>query len=153
MKKNFLLPHCYLKIGLLLIIPFLIMCVLELAEVAPTWEISVPYVYSDWLTERTWFGISDGEDIYGEIWMIGIFVSLVFIAFSKEKVEDEMIVHLRLQTMLFAFWCTSILFVLAIMFVFGIGYLYCIWAAFPLFLIIFTIKFRYELYKLSREDK
>ena len=149
MKKSFLLPHYYMKVGLLMFVPFLIMCILELAELAPIIKVAMPYVYSDCFTSDTWFGIAESEDIYGEIWMIGLFLSLLFIALSKEKVEDEMLMQIRLQSLLFALWCTSALFIFETLFIYGLGYAFSLWAIIFVYLVIFILKFRYELYRLK----
>ncbi len=149
MKKSFLLPHRYMKIGIIMFIPFFIMCCMELLlEVAPQIKVTMPYIYNDF--ERLkWFGVAQGEDIFGEIWMLGLFLSLLFMALSKEKVEDEMLMQIRLQSMLFALWCTSALFVFETLFIFGLAYGISLWALFFVFLLIFILKFRYELYKLK----
>ena len=88
-----------------------------------------------------------------EIWILGLLVSLLFIALSKEKVEDEMILQIRLQSMLHALWVTSLCFVLETLFLFGFAYAYSLWATLYIFLLFFILKFRYELYQLKKAEK
>lgn len=88
MKKNYLLPHRYMKIGLFMLVPFIIMACIDFLGMAPSIEISFPYIYNDLFTSNSWFSIANGEDVFMEIWMLGVFSSLIFIALSKEKVED-----------------------------------------------------------------
>lgn len=61
------------------------------------------------------------------------FISLLFIAMSKEKTEDEMIMQIRLKSVFFSLWFTSVLFVVETLFfstlpmltVFGPLFMYC----------------------------
>lgn len=111
MKKYFLLPHCYAKTGLCLMVLFLIMFGIDLAGAAPKIKVPMPYIVNEIIGENAWFGILPSEDMYMEIWMLGIFISLLFIAMSKEKTEDEMIMQIRLKSVFFSLWFTSVLFV------------------------------------------
>lgn len=153
MKKNYLLPHRYMKIGLFMLVPFFIMACIDFLGMASSIEISFPYIYNDLLTSRHWFGIANGEDVFMEIWMLGVFSSLIFIALSKEKVEDEMIMQIRLQSMLFSLRCTAVIFIFETIFFFGFAYVYCLGALFYIFLIVSVLKFRYVLHKLNKIEK
>lgn len=103
MKANFLLPHSCMKVGLILLVPFLIMFCLDMAGVAPEIIIPMPCLANNELLDGTvWFTLLQGEDIFMEIWILGLLVCLLCIALSKEKVEDEMILQIRLQSMLYA---------------------------------------------------
>ena len=105
MKKSFLLPHSCMRVGLILLVPFFIMFCLEMAGAAPEITITMPCLANNELLDGTvWFTLLQGEDIFMEIWILGLLVSLLFIALSKEKVEDEMILQIRLQSMLHALW-------------------------------------------------
>ena len=141
-----------MKIGLFGLIPFLIMAVVDLTDAAPTLEITVPHLFSDLSKTNQWFSFHTEEDIFTEIWMTGLFLSLLFIALSKEKVEDEMLTQLRLQSMLFALWCTAIVFLVETLFVFGLAYAFSLWGIIFVFLSLFILKFRYELYRLNKEQ-
>lgn len=77
------------------------------------------------------------------------FYIAVFIAMSKEKTEDEMIMQIRLKSMFFSIWFTSILFVVETLFVFNFSYAYSLWATLYVLLIVFIIKFRYEIHQLK----
>ena len=78
----------------------------------------MPYIVNEIIGENAWFGILPSEDMYMEIWMLGIFISLLFIAMSKEKTEDEMIMQIRLKSVFFSLWFTSVLFVVETLFFF-----------------------------------
>lgn len=86
------------------------------------------------------------------IWRYGCSAFLYrcfFIAMSKEKTEDEMIMQIRLKSMFFSIWFTSILFVVETLFVFNFSYAYSLWATLYVLLIVFIIKFRYEIHQLK----
>ena len=153
MKKNFLLPHCYMKIGLFMLVPFIIMACIDFLGMAPSIDISLPYIYDDLFTSNHWFSIANKEDVFMEIWMLGLFFSLLFISLSKEKIEDEMIMNIRLQSMLFALWCTAAVFIFVTLFIFGFAYIYCLGALFYIFLIVSILRFRYVLHKLNKIEK
>ncbi len=153
MKKNYLLPHRYMKIGLFMLVPFIIMACIDFLGMAPSIEISFPYIYNDLFTSNSWFSIANGEDVFMEIWMLGVFSSLIFIALSKEKVEDEMIMQIRFQSMLFSLRCTAAIFIFETIFIFGFAYVYCLGALFYIFLIVFILRFRYVLHKLNKIEK
>ena len=129
------------------------MCFIDFAGFAPAVEINVPYLFNDILTERLFCGISKNEDFFMEIWMLGLFFSLMFIALSKEKTEDEMITQIRLQSMSFALWCTTIMFILETLFIFGFAYVYCLGASLYIFLILSILRFRYIFHKLNKIEK
>lgn len=154
MKANFLLPHSCMKVGLILLVPFLIMFCLDMAGVAPEIIIPMPCLANNELLDGTvWFTLLQGEDIFMEIWILGLLVCLLCIALSKEKVEDEMILQIRLQSMLYALWITTFCFVLEALFLFGFAYAYSLWATLYIFLLFFILKFRYELYQLKKAEK
>lgn len=127
---------------------------LEMAGAAPEITITMPSLANNELLDGTvWFTLLQGEDIFMEIWILGLLISLLFIALSKEKVEDEMILQIRLQSMLHALWITSLCFVLETLFLFGLAYAYSLWAILYIFLLFFILKFRYELYQLKKAEK
>lgn len=51
MKKYFLLPHCYAKTGLCLMVLFLIMFGIDLAGAAPKIKVPMPYIVNEIIGE------------------------------------------------------------------------------------------------------
>jgi len=84
--------------------------------------------------------------------LIGIFgiLGLVLIAFSKEKIEDEFIERIRLNSIIWAIYINYLLLVAGLIFVWGLA----IWDLLAYntitILIIFLIRFRILLTKLRR---
>lgn len=52
MKKYFLLPHCYAKTGLCLMVLFLIMFGIDLAGAAPKIKVPMPYIVNEIIGEK-----------------------------------------------------------------------------------------------------
>ena len=90
--RNYLLPHSYKKIGMLMFLPFAAICLCLLLNV------KLPSV------EIPWIAIGDGifyqgkADLLTELGMMGLLISLSFIALSREKDEDEMTGQIRMKS-------------------------------------------------------
>lgn len=52
MKKYFLLPHCYAKTGLCLMVLFLIMFGIDLTGAAPKIKVPMPYIVNEIIGEN-----------------------------------------------------------------------------------------------------
>ena len=155
MKTQFLLPTRFKKLGLCLLVPFVIMAVLECfgsETLTPYiyWRLPLPAIYDGFIGEGEWFSIVK-ESVYNEIWIIGLLLSLTFIALAKEKDEDEMISKIRLESMAWALWVTMVLFALETLWVFGFAYMESSFLTLFIYLIIFIVKFNYEMLKLKRD--
>ena len=79
-----------------------------------------------------------------------LIIGLIFIGFSKEKVEDEFVQYLRSQSLIWATYVTAALFIVATLLVYGITYIYVPYLVFFVFLILFIIKFRIELHRFNK---
>ena len=155
MKTNYLLPHSFKKIGYCLVIPFLIMgiyCLIDPDILPLSVSSSVfGFIYNDNLIGPTKFlGITKTDSILDEIAIIGLTISLIFIAFSKEKDEDEYIMQIRLRTLIWAIIFTYFVLILATIFIYGISFLSFSFINYFTVLILFIIKFQWEIYKLRR---
>jgi hypothetical protein len=79
-----------------------------------------------------------------------VLIGLFLIAFSKEKVEDEQIGQLRLDSLRWAIYFYYLTLVLSIVFTNGIDYIDIlrlnIWAP----LLFFIIRFRWVIFRLNR---
>ena len=129
MKKQPLLPHRFKMIG---------------------WVIFVP-VFTYWLLNinTQLFSLFKIEPNL-TILIATLLISLIFIAFSKQKQEDEFVSSLRLNSWLWAAWINSALLLLADLFIYGRTFLSVVELNLFTFLIIFIIRFHYLLHKYSR---
>ena len=97
-------------------------------------------------SEQTGFGwIENG--LGDEIFTLLIIVSGLINSFSKEKIEDELISRIRLESLSLSLFISFGLIIISTFLVFNINYMYVL--VFNLFLIIllFNLIFKFRLYK------
>ena len=88
MKTQFLLPTRFKKLGLCMLVPFVIMAGIQCfsgTEMLPyiEWVLPLPTIYDDPIVGGgKWFTIVK-DSVYDEIWIIGLLLSLTFIALAK----------------------------------------------------------------------
>ena len=101
----------------------------------------------EWIgSERTGFGwIENG--LGDEIFTLLIIVSGLINSFSKEKIEDELISRIRLESLSLSLFISFGLIILSTFLVFNINYMYVL--VFNLFLIIllFNLILKFRLFK------
>ena len=147
MNKNYLFPHRFRIIGWVLAI-VAVVGYLWLPEI----HFKMPSLYFDVLfdddNESGFFRMARANSL--SIAMILLTIGLLFIGFSKEKVEDEFVQYLRAQSLIWATYVTAILFIVATLLIYGISYIYIPFLVFYVFLILFIIKFKVELYRFNK---
>ena len=154
MKQNYLLPHGFKRVGLIMLVPFLVACIwLLCGPCEGDWFIvDVPALFTlDIASTSEWFGMT-ATDPVNEICMLGLLVSVVFIALSKEKDEDEMTAVVRMQSFVWGFWCTAILMLVAILFFYDLAFMYFAFASVFVCFIMYICKFNYEMIKIRRTE-
>lgn len=85
-----------------------------------------------------------------ELASLGLIVSLVLIGFSKEKIEDEQIAQLRLDSLQWSVYFNYIILSLAIIFIHGMPFLDAMVYNMFTLLIFFIIRFRLAVYRETR---
>jgi len=152
MTKNYLFPPKFQKLGWILLVPFgllfLYFC-LTTSGSRIEWKIPVfALVDQGFLQNTIWFGFTS-NDVFDEVTLIGLILSLLLIAFSKEKDEDEFISQIRLNSLVWALLINYVILILAELFIYGLPFLNIIYFNLIMILVLFVIKFRIELYKLK----
>ena len=154
MKQNYLLPHGFKRVGLIMLVPFLTACIwLLCGPCEGDWFlVDVPALFTlDIASTSEWFSMT-ATDPVNEICMLGLLVSLVFLALSKEKDEDEMTAAVRMQSFVWSFWCTAILMLVAILFVYDLAFMYFAFASVFVCFIMYICKFNYEMINIRRTE-
>lgn len=150
MKKSYLLPVGFKKVGLWMVAPFLVLCVLCLCGTMDNVVISatMPALvdYSGWFT-------TNETNLIDEIAMFGLLVSLVFIGLSRERDEDEMTAHIRMQSFVWSAWATSVVIALGIFFVYDIEYVTFMFVSMYLYLMLYAVKFNLAMYRERKEQR
>lgn len=156
MKKNYLLPYKFKKIGMALFLPFLTVCLwLLFAQDGlefDYFQIPVLAVWLDDLGNSSGFFEMTKTDPINEIGMLGLLVSLCFMALSKEKDEDEMTGQVRMQSFVWSFWVTSAILLLGILFLYDFAFLYFAFVAIFLVFILYILKFNLAMIAIRREN-
>lgn len=159
MIKNYLFSPVYRKIGYVLLAIALVIYI--------GWYIpSFSYFYDEWTfpmisitptMEENW----DNFNIYPRIAHAGWFemmmafmsVGCVFVAFSKERDEDECISQIRMQSLVWASMVNTVLVLLSTLFIYGGAYLTCM-AIYPFStFLFFMIKYNIALYKFRKSNE
>ena len=151
MEKNYLFPHRFQIIG----------WVIAMAAVAvyvacriwfPDWRFNIPALYYDFPflddKEEGFFVMADTGILTVAIPLFTI--GLLLIGFSKEKIEDEFVKSVREQSLVWATYVTAALFILATLLIHGFTYTYVPYLVFFVFLILFIVKFRFELHRANK---
>ena len=140
MKNKFLFPHHYRRIGWMIFIPSL---VLGLACMYTDFRFS--FLEFDMVIQKSLFD-SDTLNFTDEIASVGLIISLLFIAFSKEKIEDEWISKLRLESLQFAVYLNYAVLILQILMVHNTAFFdIMVYNMFSV-LLLFIIRFRAMIY-------
>lgn len=101
--------------------------------------------------KEKWFCITKTDPV-NEICMLGLLLSLVFIALVKEKDEDEMTAVVRMQSFVWSFWCTAFVEMFAVLFTYDRVFLYFAFTSvFVCF--IFIYRFNYEMVRRTENEK
>jgi FlaA1/EpsC-like NDP-sugar epimerase len=89
------------------------------------------------------------NNILDEIIAILLIISSVFIAFSKEKEEDEYISLIRLESLVWATYLNYAILILTIVFVYELSFLWVFIFNMFTILFFFIIKFNWAIYKMK----
>lgn len=91
----------------------------------------------------------DNQDLTDETAAIGVIISLLLIAFSREKVEDEMIGQLRLEALQWSVYANYIVLLIAILMVYDTAFFSVMIYNMFTVLLVFITRFRWLLYRNS----
>jgi len=82
-----------------------------------------------------------------------IIIGLLLIAFSKEKIEDEQIAQLRLDSLQWAVYINYCVLVICFFLIHGIGILPVVALSVLTPIVFFIIRFRWKIYQLNQQFK
>lgn len=157
MKTNYLLPHKFKIIGWILLIIGIAIGLFVLFEnyEQDVLRVNVLSVISDqniFDNEKNYFQITS-NDILDELAALAIIIGGLFVAFSKEKIEDEFIYKLRKDSLVWALIFNYAVLVLTILFVYDIAFFHVL--VFNMFtpLLFFIMRFNFlKLKSRSHEE-
>jgi hypothetical protein len=151
MKVNYLFPNKYKKIGWLILIPSAIFGLITLiTEYEPDFlNFKVPAIFIDEFFNKRLFGVVE-NNILNEIFGILIIISLLLVAFSKEKSEDEYISKIRLESLVWAVYVNYGILIIAFLFIFSFSFMWIMIFNMFTILVFFIIRFYWQISKLKK---
>ena len=157
MIKNYLFSPVFRKIGYSLLIVAMIFFVLCLSFDQLAFGIEYPMISLTPQFEEEWSLFKIGPRItqggWFEIVMTLMCVGCVFVAFSKEKDEDECIAQIRMQSLVWALMVNMVLVLLTTLFIYGGSYITCM-AVYPFStFLFFIIKYNISLYQFRKNNE
>lgn len=112
MDTKLLLPNRYKRLGWFIFVPCLILTILSILQLTPALSFfDEGHILSQWTTIRvaekgslSAFLDASSNDLAGEILMTLTAIGFFFVAFSRERTDDEWIMRVRLESLLWAFY-------------------------------------------------
>jgi hypothetical protein len=141
MKSRFLFPHYYRRIGYFCFIAVILFAIIL--------KILHPHGFAQELHHEAQPGMKLSHDTTALLLLFG----LIFIAFSKEKIEDEHISLIRLESLQWAVYLNYFILAICVVFTNTIELMYIILTAVWAPLIFFIIRFRWMIFRLNRDAK
>jgi len=149
--NNYLFPTLFKKIGWIISIPSAIVVLLYMFK--DYWYTdTTPAAFTFFRGNPAWAVLdmlTDGG-LIAAIFMVLLLVGLLFIAFSKDKMEDEYISKLRGDSLIWAVFANSILLFISFLVVYDVAFLYVAFFNLYSLLVLFVIKFSISLHQLKK---
>lgn len=143
MKSHFLFPRPFRIIGLICLLSWMPFMIIK------------KLVYHGYNQNGASISIYDTDGtfsvdhFFAAMPLLILIVGLIFIAFTKEKVEDEQIAQLRLDALQWSIYFTYLVFILSIAFIGAADLAHNIQLSLLIPLIFFIIRFRWKIFQLN----
>lgn len=152
MNSRFLFPYKCKIAGLVLLIPGLVLGIMNFFfNYEPAWLNWKVFAIADasFLRGDVYFQVVE-NNVSNELAGILLIVSLVFIAFSREKQEDEFIFKIRLESLLWATYINYAILILSLIFLYNFAFLWVLIFNMFTLLVIFILRYYIMLTKMKR---
>jgi hypothetical protein len=146
MRQNLLLPYRFKTAGWILLIPSLIIGI-ALNFVLPYFLENYEYKEGASLSSILDFVYEWGNTIIITCLVIGV----LFTAYSREKIEDELTSQIRLNSLMLALYIYSAVVILITLFVYDFDYVMYMTYSVLGFMLLFLAIFRLQLWRLRKE--
>lgn len=153
MKTHYLLPCNFKKIGWMLLVLGIIPGIIFLINASGPEFLKIQVLA---IAEASVFGSTKlfsviENNIFDEIIGLLIIVGALFVAFSKEKSEDEFISKIRLESLVWATYVNYAILILAILFIYDMTFLWVLIFNMFIILVFFLIRFNWVLIKSKKQ--
>ncbi len=159
MKTKFLFPNRFKRIGWMLLVPSAILGIaniyfdfklkfldLKVLEIYWGGGMNFPPFQHSRLPSIGFVKNNITDEICGILFIIGA----LFVAFSKEKLEDEFIAETRLESLVWATYINYAILILCFLFIYDMEFMNVMILNMFSILIFFIIRFNYILYKTRK---
>jgi hypothetical protein len=152
MKIKYLFPNRFKQLGWLVFAPAVVLGVIALIlELEPAFlNLKVPALYVDQLFGDQKFFTLIENNFLNELLGVLIIVGGILVAFSKEKVEDEYIARIRLESLVWSVYVNYAILLLAILFIYDLGFMWVMIFNMFTILMFFIIRFNWQLARLKK---
>ena len=145
MTKELLLPHSFKKIGWVILIPTLgVLMLIDGFNGYPTYLMPAQGT----ACYETLCSATTGRAL-NNIALVGICIGGIFVACSRERIEDEMISRIRLNALLTALYVNYALLIATALCTYDLSFLYVMIYNLLTMLLIFLAVFRWKLWRLK----
>lgn len=128
-------------------LPFAAICICLL------FDVKLPSIQIPWLAIGDEVFYRGTADLLTLVGMMGLLISLCFIALSREKDEDEMTAHIRMQSFVWSLWFTSAILAFGILFIMGLDFLSFALVALYLYYFVYILKFNLTMRAIRRAGR
>ena len=157
MKSKYLIPNKYKKIGWIVLIPSAVIGLITFySEYQPDiLDFNLPALFIDSgdfpvsKDKSKLFGMVQ-NNILNEIVGVLLIISSLVVAFSKEKLEDEYIANIRLDSLVWAVYVNYGILLLSFIFVFDFSFFRVMVFNMFTLLFFFIIRFNWQISKLKK---
>lgn len=148
MKTNLLLPYGFKKIGWAILIPTLALGILMLID---GFDGFPSFLHAGDTPASGFLNSATMTYTLNNVALIGICIGGIMVACSRERIEDELISRIRLNSLLVALYVNYALLIAAALLVYDIQFLNIMVYNLFTMLLIFLAVFRWKLCRLRKE--
>jgi len=152
MNVRYLFPNKFKNVGWFILIPSVVIgLVTHILDYEPILlDFNVPAIFiQEFLGDKHFIGIVN-NNILNEILGVLTIVSSLLVAFSKEKSEDEYILKIRLESLVWAVYLNYAILLISFLFIFEVSFLWVMLLNMFTILLFFIIRFNWQISKLKK---
>ena len=146
---NYLFDNKYKKIsGLVFYLTSIIgLYLLITGKIFDLFTLNVYSLFSESISDLTYGGGWIENGLGDEIFTTIIIISGLINSFSKEKIEDELISKIRLESLTMSLFINYSLVIISTFLIYNLSYMYVLVFNLFIILLLFNLIFRYRLYQ------
>lgn len=153
MKSTYLFPNLYKKVGWLLLAPGLIFGILFLifqSDLSLFNTTVFAFANETIFKDTSYFSFLE-NNILDELSCILMIIGMIFLAFSREKLEDEFISKIRLESLVWATYVNYGILILAILLVYNMSFFWVLIFNMFTLLTFFLLRFNWALFTTKNQ--